>query len=213
MTNLEYFIFAFVSLYVLIEPVSLVPIFLGLTPAQTAKQRVRIIWLACGLSTVLLLFFALTGLLLFEWMGVTLPAFQIAGGVLLFLLALQMLHAGTHEPRLTEEENTTAARSDDIAITPLAMPLLAGPGAISSVILLKSRAENMAQHALLYASIVLIMLVTLVLLWFSAAGSRLVSPLVMKLIHRLSGFVLATLAVQFIVNGLGELPFLLPSGD
>jgi multiple antibiotic resistance protein len=152
-----------------------------------------------------LLAFAVAGKLIFRLLGITIPAFQLAGSIVLLLVALDMLRARRSRVQETEEETNAGTAKDDIAITPLAVPMLAGPGAISTAILLHSRAANFAQQVSLLVCIVLVCAVTYVVLAISTRGARWLSPIVMKLIERLMGLLLAAIAMQFLVNALTEL--------
>lgn len=207
MTNGEYLLLAVVSLQVIVSPISLVPIFLALTPDNSPRERVRMAGIACVMACLTLLLFAFTGQLLFKVLGVSMEAFQIAGGALLFIIALEMLRQGDKK-HLSEDESAEAAEKDDIAVSPMAVPLLVGPGSISTVVLLQTQADGPVQHAILYGSVLVVMLSSFVILRVSAAGTRFVNPLLMRLVSRLSGLLLAAIAVQFIVNGLRQIGFI-----
>lgn len=204
MSNGEYLLLSIVSLQVIVSPISVVPIFLALTPDNSPSERVRMAGIACLMACAALLLFALTGQALFKVLGVSMEAFQIAGGALLFLIAMEMLRQGDKK-HLADDESAEAAAKDDVAVSPLAVPLLAGPGAISTVVLLKNQAEGPIQHAALYGAVVAVMLSSFVVLRISAAGTRFVNPLLMRLVSRLSGLLLAAIAVQFIVNGIRQI--------
>ncbi|HTD67013.1 MAG TPA: MarC family protein, partial [Candidatus Limnocylindria bacterium] len=136
---------------------------------------------------------------------IKLPAFQIAGGIVLLLIALDMLHAQRSRVQETREETAAGAAKDDIAVTPLAIPMLAGPGAISTSILLHNRADRFAQEVCLCVAILLVGAVTYVILHLSAHGARWLSPIVMRITTRIMGLLLAAVAVQFIVDALATL--------
>src|SRR6266508_107907 len=149
MSLLEFTLLAFSSLFVIVDPIAVVPGFLGMTPQDTPAQRERMARLACLVMAGVLLTFALTGQLLFKLLGITLPAFKIAGSIVLLLVALDMLRARRSRVQETVEETDAAAAKEDVAITPLAVPMLAGPGAMSTAILLESQAKGVAQEAAL----------------------------------------------------------------
>src|SRR5206468_12071630 len=132
--------------------------------------------------------------------GITLPAFQMAGSVVLLLVALDMLRGQRSRVHETDEERAAGVAKSDIAITPLAVPMLAGPGAISTAILLHNQAENFAQRISLYACIVGISAASWLILSFAARTSRWLNPIALRLIERLMGLLLAAVAFQFLVN-------------
>ncbi|TVR46580.1 MAG: NAAT family transporter [Puniceicoccaceae bacterium] len=204
----EYLVLAPVSLFVIINPVSAVPVFLAITPGDTPADRVRTAKLACIVGTVLLLAFALVGQFVFRVMGITLPAFQIAGGILLFAIAFEMLRSPDVQTRLTEEEESLAAKKEDVAITPLAVPLLCGPGAITTTIILQSQAETAAHNAVLIAAIPSVYFIAFVLLKWAAHGGSRINPIVLRVLRRLMGLLFSAVAVQFIINGISNLDLL-----
>ncbi|HRY86131.1 MAG TPA: MarC family protein, partial [Candidatus Omnitrophota bacterium] len=134
--------------------------------------------------------------------GITIPAFEIAGGIILLLVALDMLQARRTALKETQEEKAEGITKEDVAVTPMAIPMLAGPGAITAVILLSNKAETFAFHAILAAVIVLVSLLTFLILWVAALRSKLLSVIALKIVARLMGLILAAIAVQFILNGV-----------
>jgi multiple antibiotic resistance protein len=201
----EYILLAGSSLFVIIDPLALVPVFLAMTPHDTPAQRARMAKLACALAAGVLVVFALVGQRIFSFLGISLPAFQMAGSVILLLIALDMLRAHPSETRETPEEKAAGAAKDDIAITPLAVPLLAGPGAISNVIILETKAQHVSQHIALYACILGVCGASYLILRVSAQGARLINPIAMKITTRLMGLLLAAIAFQFLINALKAL--------
>lgn len=202
MSPVEFLLLAPVSLFVISGPLSAVPLFLAITPDNSPSERIDMARVACIVASCVLLAFAMLGELIFRAMGITIPAFQVAGGVLLFLIALDMLKAEESRRQITPEESAEAARRQDIAVTPLAVPLLAGPGAISTSVLLQSQADTWVHMVILYGSIVAVMFVTFIVLRFSAYGARWLNPLMLRVSRRLMGLILAAMAVQFVFNGL-----------
>src|ERR1051326_1475845 len=132
----EYILLAASSLFVIVDPIATVPAFLAMTPTDTPEQRIRMARLACVVMAGILLGFAVSGRAIFRFLGITLPSFQMAGSVILLLIALDMLRAQRSRVQETTEETFAGTEKEDVAITPLAVPMLAGPGAISTVILL-----------------------------------------------------------------------------
>lgn len=205
MTLFEFTLLALSSLIVIIDPIAVIPTFLAMTPNDSPQQRIRMARIACLTAAGVLLLFSIGGKLLFDLLGIGLPAFQLAGSIVLLKVALDMLQAQRSNVRETEQEKHAAVAKDDIAITPLAVPMLAGPGAISTGILLHSRAETFAQEISLVVCIVVVCAITYFALALSTRGAKWLSPIAMMLIERLMGLLLAAIAMQFVVNALKDL--------
>jgi len=201
----EYTLLAFSSLVVIVDPIAVVPSFLAMTPTETAASRVRMARLACIIMVVVLMLFATVGTRVLAFLGITLPAFQIAGSIVLMLIALDMLRAQRSRVQETREETVAGTEKDDIAVTPLAIPMLAGPGAISTAILLNNRAADWVQHAALLVVIVVVGAVTYLILHLSSHGARWLNPIAMRITTRVMGLLLAAVSIQFMVNAIGEL--------
>ena len=198
----EYALFAFGSLFVIVDPVAAVPAFVAMTARDSVTIRLRTARVACLVTVGILTGFAFLGQILFRALGVTLPALQVAGGLVLLLVALDMLRAQRSAVQETAEETAEGASKDDVAITPLAIPMMAGPGAISAVILLEAQAADWLQRGMLLGCVVAVGLSSYVILALAARGTRWLSPIVEKIITRLMGLLLAAVAVQFIFNAL-----------
>ena len=198
----EYALFAFSSLFVIVDPIAAVPAFLAMTARDTVAQRLRMARVACLAMVGLLAGFALVGQSLFNLLGITLPAIQVAGALVLLLVALDMLRAQRSPVQETAEETAAGSNKDDIAITPLAIPMLAGPAAISTVILLEAQATTWAQRGILLACLAAVGLASYIIFALGARGAMWLSPIAEKIITRLMGLLLAALAVQFLFNGL-----------
>ena len=201
----EFALLAFSSLFVIVDPIATVPVFLAMTPADSPAQRVRMARLACWVMTGVLAGFALVGRWLFDFLGITMPAFQIAGSIVLLIVALDMLKAQRSRVQETQEEAIAGTEKEDVAITPLAVPLLAGPGAISTVLLMQARATDWPEHVVLFGCIGAVSLASYVILRVAARGTRWLSPIAMKITSRLMGLLLAAIACQFFVNALRDL--------
>jgi len=199
---LEYILLAASSLFVIVDPVAVVPAFLAMTPSDTAEQRIRTARLACCVAAGVMLAFSLAGQVIFKVMGITMPAFQIAASILLLMVALDMVRAQRSRVQETREETKAGTEKPDIAVTPLAIPMLAGPGAISTTILLQNEAKDIPQHIALYASIVAVAFVSYLILRISARSTRWLSPIVMSIAIRIMGLLLAAVAVQFMLNAI-----------
>jgi len=198
----EYILLGASSLFVIMDPLATVPAFLAMTPNDTREQRMRTARLACSVAASVLLLFSVAGQLVFKIMGITMPAFQIAASIVLLLVALDMLRAQRSRVQETHEETKAGIEKTDIAVTPLAIPMLAGPGAISTTILLANEAENFAEHIALYGCIVAVSVASYLVLRFAASSARWFSPIVMSIIIRIMGLLLAAVAIQFMLNAI-----------
>src|SRR5947207_12000830 len=198
----EYTLLAIGSLFVIIDPIATVPAFLAMTHNDAPPQRIRTARVACVVATIILLIFATTGKLIFNFFGITIPAFQIAGSIVLLLVALDMLRARRSAVQETTEETDAGAAKEDIAVTPLAVPMLAGPGAITTAVLLHNRAQGGTQQVALCVCIVGVCLASYLILSWSARGAHRLNPIAMHVTNRIMGLLLAAVAVQFLIDGL-----------
>ena len=206
----EYILLAASSLFVIINPLATVPAFLAMTPTDTPEQRIKMARIACFVMVVVLIVFAAAGKWIFKFLGITMPAFQLAASIVLLLVALDMLRAQRSRVHETTEETAAGAEKTDIAVAPLAIPMLAGPGAISTAILLQNQATNVASDAALYCvalygCIIGVSLASYIILRLSAHGGRWLSPIAMNITVRIMGLLLAAVAIQFMLNALREL--------
>jgi multiple antibiotic resistance protein len=202
MSLLEYILLATSSLFVIVDPLAAVPAFIAMTPSNTPADRIRMARLAAFVMAGVLLAFAFAGRWIFRFLGVTMPAFEIAASIVLLLVALDMLRAQRSRVLETREETAAGIEKLDIAVTPLAIPMLSGPGAISTVILLQNQAQNLPQHIALCLSIVAVSAATYTILRISAHGMHWLSPIALNIAIRIMGLLLAAVAVQFMINGI-----------
>lgn len=192
---------AFVTLFVIIDPLGLAPLFIALTQGESAARRRTIALTACLVAGGVLTAFGIFGDTVLSVAGISLPAFRIAGGVLLFLTALDMLFEKRSKRR--KDHGQTADPDDDPSVFPLGIPLLAGPGAIASMILLTNqRQDDIAWALSVHAVMFSVLVISFVL--FIAAGvlERVLGRIGINVITRLFGMLLAALAIQFILDGL-----------
>jgi MarC family membrane protein len=195
---------AFVTLFVIVDPIGLSPLFIALTHGMTEDERRRVGRRALILSFVLLLAFGLFGETLLTAIGISIPAFRISGGLLLFLTALDMLF----ERRSNRRERQANEPVADPSVFPLAMPLIAGPGALTTMILLTSRNSGDIP-ALIGINLVMIAVLALVYLSFRLSGlfARALGQTGIVVLTRLFGILLAALSVQFVLDGLRDYGF------
>src|SRR5437016_11160299 len=199
----EYILLAVSSLFVIIDPIATVPAFLAMTPNDTPPQRIRMARVACLVAAIILLIFATSGKLIFKFFGITIPAVQFAGSIVLLLVALDMLRARRSAVQETSEETDAGAAKEDIAVTPLAVPMLAGPGAITTAVLLHNQAGgDLTLQVALCLCIVGVCLVSYLIFALSAHGAKWVNPIFLRLATRVMGLLLAAIAMQFLINAL-----------
>lgn len=201
----EYTFLAASSLFVIVDPLTTAPVFIAMTPRDTPEHRIRMARLACCIMAGVLMGFAVAGKWIFKVLGITMPAFQLAASLVLLLVALDMLRAQRSRVQQTSAEAEAGAEKIDIAVTPLAIPMLAGPGAISTAILLHNQARDMAQLAALYVCILLVSVVSYIILRLSAHGARKLSPIAANVAMRIMGLLLAAVAIQFMLNAVNEI--------
>ena len=193
--NFRLFGDAFVTLLVIMDPPGMVPIFLALTGALPARQRHRAGWQAVALAGAVIVIFAVGGQQILHYLGIDLPALQGAGGLLLVLVALQLLTGKQDDPAQVTTTN--------VALVPLGTPLLAGPGAIVATMLFVRRAGDLADYLAIAAAIVLVLLAVWLVLRFSGIVVRILRPSGIEVLTRIAGLLLAAIAVQLIANAVG----------
>jgi len=187
---------SFSSLLTMVNPLGAVPTFLAVTRDQDANGRRRAAFRSAGVALVVLVLFAVAGTELFKLFGITLPAFRITGGILFFITSLPMLLGRA-------EKDAEAQEGSDPTIVPLAVPLITGPGAISTVMVLMGQAPNRTAVFLLLGSAALTMIVTALVLWGAPNLIRRVGPAGIELTTRLMGLFMAVIGIQFIIDGIG----------
>lgn len=196
---------AFATAFTIIDPIGMVPFTLAATESLPEERRPRIVDQAVVVAAIVLLVMGAIGRPLLGYLGITLPAFLIAGGILLFLIAIDMLFARPIGAKRSPEEEREAALADNPAVFPLAVPMIAGPGTIATVLLLVNLAHNEPSKIL---TVVVACAAVLFITWFFMRGAtrfqHLVGTTGIHVITRLLGIILAALAVQFVLNGLAE---------
>ena len=192
---------AFLTLFVVVDPIGIAPVFIALAGGRPSEERSRIARKAVGVAGMVLLGFALFGSWLFDRLGISMDAFRIAGGVLLFRIAVGMVLAA-HE-RETREEQEEARSRHDVSVFPLAIPLIAGPGALASVMILVAQAgADLRRQLVVVAMAALVLLLTWLALRLSAVLGRLLHRTGVNVVTRVLGVLLAALAVQYVADGV-----------
>lgn len=204
--DLKFAVVALSAVFFVIDPLANLPIFLTITTGDSTDQRQRIAKRAAFAAWIMLCTFAVAGGLIFQAFGISLGAFKIAGGIMLLLMAIDMMRANTSPTRTTPEEQAESRARDDIAIFPLAVPMLAGPGAIATVMVLMSRAE---WRPIATSSVFLAITVTCVASWllmrYAARAEKLIPKTILRAFERVMGLLLAAVAVEFIAGGVRDL--------
>ncbi len=199
---LELSVAAFVTLFVIIDPIGLAPLFVALTQGMSAAQRRAIAARACLIGFALLVIFGLAGEIILELVGISMPAFRISGGLLLFLTAVEMLFEKRTERR---EKTAEGEHPNDPSVFPLAVPLIAGPGAMTTMILLIGQNPGDTASQLVIFAVMAAVIVSAFLLFLLASPlERLLGQTGINVITRLLGMLLAALSVQFVLDGLRD---------
>ncbi|MCI0400141.1 MAG: MarC family protein [Gammaproteobacteria bacterium] len=193
----------FILFFVVIDPVSLAPIFSALTFGSSESYKRRMAYKGVAVAGCLLFFFALVGDRLLRYLNITTPAFSIAGGILLFLLAIDMVFVRESGLRTaTPSEKAEAEHRPDISVFPLAIPMIAGPGSLTTVLLLVGDQGLSAQTLISLLVVLVVLLITLGMLLISPQLTKVLGETGTNVIARVLGIVLAAMAVQFIINGM-----------
>ena len=200
---IELFVSSLITFFVVIDPPGCAPIYAGLSASASAAQKRAMAIRAVGVSAAILFVFALFGEALLKGLGISLASFRIAGGIMLFLIALEMVFEKRTERR---EDRAAKVASDpeaeDVSIFPMAMPMIAGPGSIASVMLLMSPNSGLERSLVVLGAMVTILLLTLAALLAAGPIMRILGAKIEAVITRLLGVLLAALAVQFVLDGV-----------
>ena len=195
----EIFLQSFVLYFVVIDPFGTTPIFMSLTQHQNTKEKLKSAFEGVLTATIILIFFSLVGNFLLSYLNISLGAFKIAGGIILFIISMEMLFDKRQERKEKDIENA----SNNIAIFPLAIPLLSGPAAITSVIVIVSQfGDNFAYQLIGTASLISVMLITFILFFIVSKSQQFINKKVTNVFSRVISIVLAGLSVQYIIDGV-----------
>ncbi len=200
--NLGFFIYVFSSIFVIVSPISGVVTFISLTSKMTRAEKNEVAKKAVILACVIALFFAITGSMILNIFSISVDSLRVAGGLLLFSIAFDMMHAKVSRESITEEEITQSQEREDIWVFPIALPLLTGPGTISTVIVLMGSAAGVQQKAIVLISIIFTFIICLVVFLFSRRLHKFIGYNGMLVFTRLMGLLLAALAVDLTARGI-----------
>lgn len=197
---LSFALLAFTSFFTLINPLGTMPIFLTMTADLDAGHRTRTARKASIVAFITIVIFAFTGQLLFNFFGISVNSFRMVGGVIFFLMGMDMLQARLGKVKVKDSEVHTYV--DDISITPLAIPMICGPGALTNAIILMEDANTIALKIALIGSVVLVMVVTYLILYSSSKIIRFLGQTGINVMMRLMGLIVMVIAVEFFFSGL-----------
>jgi len=196
---IELFFKTFIFYFIVIDPIGSTPIFLVVTEHLDAKEKVKTALHGTFIATLILLFFGLLGNSILAYLKISFPAFTIAGGIILFIIALEMLFDKRHQRR----EESTNFTSDKLSIFPLATPLLAGPAAITSVIVsVTATGNNFTNQAIGMLALITAMLVTFIILFIAAKSEKIINKRIISVFSRIVAIILAGLSIQYILDGI-----------
>ena len=198
----ELFVSALVTFLVVIDPPGCAPIFASVTSGATAQHRRVMAFRSVGIAAGILLFFALLGEDLLRALGISLSAFRIAGGIMLFLIALEMVFERRTERRESRAQEVSARETEDISVFPMAIPMIAGPGSIASVMLLVARSEGLTETLAVFGALAATLILTLIALLAAGPLMKLLGHKMEAMITRILGVILAALAAQFVIDGI-----------
>ena len=200
--NFEFFILCFSSLFTLINPIGIVPIFLSITQDYNKKERDIIAAKSIFFSFLVLLVFALIGDFIFSFYNITIHGFRIAGGILLLKISFDMIESKRSRTRTTPSEELEAEEKNEIAYTPLSIPLIAGPGSIASMMILSSEAQNTVDKLTLLSTLVIVLIITFVIFKLSKILSKNFGKLGLRILQRIMGLILMVISIEFILKGV-----------
>ena len=199
---LELFIQSFVVYFVVVDPLGNGPIFLSLTQSQNTKEKIQTSIEAVSIATIILISFTVIGKFILSYLSISLASFRIAGGLILFIIALEMLF----NKRQERKEQIANEVKDKVSIFPLAIPILSGPAAITSIIVIMSDiGDNIVYQLVSIASLISVMLITLVLFMIISKSGDFINKKIVNVFSRVIAIILAALSVQYIIDGLLEI--------
>jgi multiple antibiotic resistance protein len=194
----------FIALFAIIDPFGAIPLFLALTKDAPTAQKRRTAAKSCGFALVVLVIFVFAGKYILDFFGVSITAFQVGGGVIIFMAGLPMLFAYPLGMKSKEAEVAESAERGEVSLVPLAVPMLAGPGAITTVVVLAEQYKIFVSKLAVLGSAFLVLLLTLALFWEAERLFKMVGQTGLNLLTRIMGLILIVLAVQYILSGVKQ---------
>ena len=199
---MDFLLLSITSLLALINPIGIIPTYIGLLSEHDPKEHKNITYRAILCAFIVLMTFSIMGNLIFNFFGITMDAFRIVGGILFMRIGLDMVESKISRTKSTPKEEKEAESKDEIAYSPLGVPLIAGPGAITSVMILSNQVNSLNEKLLFILSIVICMILTYMALITGNSLSTKIGTTGIRIIQRLMGIILMVIAIQFIIDGL-----------
>ena len=199
---IKFFIISFTSLFALVNPIGFSPMFISLVDELNSQEKKQIANKGVFTAGLTLIIFLFIGEFIFQFFGITIEAFKIAGGILFMRSSFNLIEVKMSRTRTTPAEEESALTKDDIAYTPIGIPLIAGPGAITSIMVLSTSNPSITYKLILFIVIVLVMLATLVILRMSSKITQKIGTSGLRIIQRIMGIILLTISIQFIIDGI-----------
>lgn len=201
-----------VQLFIIVDPLAGIPIFLAITPNKSKVQRRATARRSCVIAFIVIIFFLLAGPYLLNYFGIKTSAVRICGGILLFLIALELLHGRATSTGTTSREERLAEEKEDVSVTPLAIPLLAGPGAIATTLIFAGRATDVWSVLVLCEGAAIVFALTYLFFYWADELGKMVGALGMRIVTRIAGLLLAFISAQYVIDGArslvtGDIPF------
>jgi len=199
---MDFLLLSITSLLALINPIGIIPTYIGLVNDYNAEEQKQVTYKAILCAFIVLMTFSIMGTLIFNFFNITIDAFKIVGGILFMRIGLDMVESKVSRTKSTPKEEKEAQTKDEIAYSPLGVPLIAGPGAITSVMILSNQVSTLNEKILFILSIMICMILTYIILMMSNKVSKKIGTTGIRIIQRLMGIILMVIAVQFIIDGL-----------
>ena len=202
--NIEFFILCISSLFTVLDPLGNVPIFISMTQDYSQQERNIISLKAIFFSFIVLILFALIGEFIFSFYNITIHSFRIAGGLLLFKISLDMVESKRSRTKTTPKEEKEAEEKEAIAFTPLAIPLIAGPGSIATIMILASESKNNNDNFAIFFALAIVLFITLLIFRISDILSNRLGRSGLRIMKRLMGLILMVISIEFILKGVKD---------
>ena len=202
---LELFTVFVIQLFIVVDPVAGIPVFLAITPNKSGGERRTLALRGCSIGCLIIVFFLAGGHQVLTYFGIQTPAVQICGGILLFVISLDLLYGRATGTETSSRETRLAEIKQDISVTPLAIPILAGPGAIATSIIFAGRSTGLLDFAVLIAGSITVFAATYLCLHWADQLNRVIGDLGMTILTRLMGLLIAFISVQYVIDGVRTL--------
>ena len=199
---MDFLLLSITSLLTLINPIGIIPTYIGIVSDYEAKDQREITYKSVLCAFIVLMIFSIMGTLIFNFFNITIHAFKIVGGILFIRIGLDMVESKVSRTKSTPQEEKEAETKDEIAYSPLGVPLIAGPGAITSVMILSNQVNSIYDKAVFILSITICMILTYIILIMGNKLSKKIGTTGIRIIQRLMGIILMVIAIQFIIDGL-----------